>query len=106
MTALQRLCQLAPRSPRRSQCTFLRGIQYRSTALAEGASERATVVRMPLSLDDLARAATGCRALAYVYKCDAEKQSNPITRSGLEREIKALEALAERFDRARAARSE
>jgi hypothetical protein len=64
-----------------------------------------TLGAMPLSLDDLARAAAGCRALAEIYRQDAAKQSNPLTREGLEREVMALTALAERFDRARAARA-
>lgn len=58
---------------------------------------------MLLSLDDLARAAGGCCALAVIYRRDAEKQSSPITREGFAREAQALEALAERFDRARVA---
>jgi hypothetical protein len=56
---------------------------------------------MPLSLDDLARAAAGCRALAYRYTLDAEKQSNPLTRGDFEREARELMQLAERFERAR-----
>jgi hypothetical protein len=59
---------------------------------------------MPLSLDDLARAAAGCRALADRYKLDAENQSNPLTRGEFEREARELSALAERFERARKAR--
>lgn len=59
---------------------------------------------MPLSLDDLARAAAGCRALAEIYRGDAAKQTNPQTREGFEREVSALTTLAERFDKARAAR--
>ncbi|MGH8226985.1 MAG: hypothetical protein ACREU3_03605 [Steroidobacteraceae bacterium] len=57
-----------------------------------------------LSLDDLSRAASGCRALADVYRRDAERQVNPMTRNQLEREAKALTNLAERFDRTRAHR--
>jgi hypothetical protein len=59
---------------------------------------------MPLTLDDLARAAAGCRALAYRYKLDAANQSNPLTREGFEREARELAALAERFERTRKAR--
>jgi hypothetical protein len=59
---------------------------------------------MPLSLDDLARAAAGCRALAQIYRRDAETQSNPTIREGFEREVAGLNALAERFDLARVAR--
>ncbi len=60
---------------------------------------------MPLSLDDLARAAAGCRALAEIYRQDAVKQTSPLIREGFEREMQELKALAERFDRAREARA-
>jgi len=59
---------------------------------------------MSLSDGDLSRAAAGCRALAEIYRGDAAKQTNPETRAGFEREVRALMALAERFERARAAR--
>ncbi|HUN74370.1 MAG TPA: hypothetical protein VMU40_07640 [Steroidobacteraceae bacterium] len=46
--------------------------------------------RMPLSLNDLARAAAGCCALAQIYCQDAANQSRPMIREGLEREVAVL----------------
>jgi len=60
---------------------------------------------MPLSNDDLARAAAGCRALARINERDAQGQSNPETRAQFLREARELEALAERFERTREVRN-
>jgi hypothetical protein len=55
--------------------------------------------------EDLSRAATGYRALAYRYTRAAHIQVDPQTRAGFEREARELLVLAERFDRVRMARS-
>ena len=60
---------------------------------------------MRMTTEDLARTATGYRALAYRYTCAAQAQVDPGTRAGLEREARELMALADRFDRVRVSRS-
>lgn len=79
----------------------------RSASPLDGQRREAALSSPPmpaLSPDDLARAAAGCRALAVTYRIDAAKQTNPETRAGFEREAIALNQLAERFDKARAAK--
>jgi hypothetical protein len=83
-----------------------RHVQFRDAALAGRAPRRATLAAMPLSTDDLARAAAGCRALAHRNREDAKRQSNVTIREGFEREARALEALAERFEATRRTRSD
>jgi hypothetical protein len=56
------------------------------------------------NIEDLSRAAIGCRALAYRYTCAAQVQMDPRTRAGLEREAREMLALAEGLERTRQAR--
>jgi hypothetical protein len=62
----------------------------------------ATMMRcLSLDEDDLALAAAGCRALAFRYREDAQRQKNPVlVAATLERAAHA-ERLAEHFERER-----
>jgi len=59
---------------------------------------------MPLSPDDLRRAAMACRAASVRAKGDAQRQTHPDMEAIFEREAVEYAALAERFERAREAK--
>jgi hypothetical protein len=57
--------------------------------------------RVSLSDDDLALAASGCRALAFRYREDAKRQKNPLIVHDSLKRAENAERLAEHFDRER-----
>jgi hypothetical protein len=80
-------------------------IQSRAPAGAgwTGARGGATIARMPLDLTDeeLATAATACRAMAYQEGERAKKMENPALRAPMENTAKRYARLVEKFEAAR-----